>query len=79
MKNAFYCILKALFVLRIFKFLSWLFAHAEKQLDDKLNFKVYDVTDWSKKSKLSILLGQYSKVLYSLFLMCVHVEDYRNM
>ena len=30
MKNAFYFILKALFVLKIFKFLSWLFGHIEK-------------------------------------------------
>ena len=30
MKNAFYFILKALFVLKIFKFFSWLFGHAEK-------------------------------------------------
>ena len=30
MKVAFYFILKALFVLKIFKFLSWLFGHAEK-------------------------------------------------
>ena len=30
MKNAFYFILKARFVLKIFKFLSWLFGHAEK-------------------------------------------------
>ena len=30
MKNAFYYILKALFVLKIFKFLSWLFEHAWK-------------------------------------------------
>ena len=30
MKNAFYFILKALFVLKISKFLSWLFEHAEK-------------------------------------------------
>ena len=27
MKNAFYFTLKALFVLKIFKFLSWLFGH----------------------------------------------------
>ena len=32
MKNAFYLILKALFVLKIFKFLSKLFCHEEKQL-----------------------------------------------
>ena len=30
MKNAFYFILKALFFLKIFKFLSWLFVHIEK-------------------------------------------------
>ena len=30
MKNAFYFILKALFVLKIFKFLPWLFVHVEK-------------------------------------------------
>ena len=32
MKNAFYLTLKALFVLKIFKFLSWLFGHVEKRL-----------------------------------------------
>ena len=30
MKNAFYFILKAFFVLKIFRFLSWLFGHVEK-------------------------------------------------
>ena len=30
MKNAFYFILKALFVLKIFKFLSWHFGHVEE-------------------------------------------------
>ena len=30
MKNAFYLTLKALFVLKIFKFLSWFFGHVEK-------------------------------------------------
>ena len=30
MKNAFYFILKALAVLKIFKFLSWLFGYIEK-------------------------------------------------
>ena len=30
MKNAFYFILKAIFVLKIFKFLSWLFGHVKK-------------------------------------------------
>ena len=35
MKNAFYFILKALFFLQIFKFLSWLFGHVAKRLDKK--------------------------------------------
>ena len=30
MENAFYFAVKALFVLKIFKFLSWLFDHVEK-------------------------------------------------
>ena len=30
MKNVFYFILKAFFVLKIFKLLSWLFGHVEK-------------------------------------------------
>ena len=30
MKNAFYFILKALFAVKIIKFLSWLFGHVEK-------------------------------------------------
>ena len=33
MKNAFYFTLKALFLLKKFKFLSWIFGHVEKQLD----------------------------------------------
>ena len=38
--------LKALFVLKIFKFLSWLIGHVEKRLDkkDKVSFKIYGVT-----------------------------------
>ena len=46
MKNAFYFRSKALFVLKIFKFLSWIFGHVVKRLDkkDKSNFKFYDVT-----------------------------------
>ena len=40
MKYAFKFILKALFVLNIFKILSWLFGHAEKTVI----FKILDVT-----------------------------------
>ena len=39
-ENAFYFISKAPFVLKIFEFLSWLFGHVAKRLDekDKVNF-----------------------------------------
>ena len=49
MKNAFYFMLKALSVLKMFTFLSLLFGYAEKRLDKKtrVNFKIYDVTDWT--------------------------------
>ena len=48
-KIYFYFTLKALFVLNIFKFLSWLFGHVEKRLDskDKVSLKIYDVSTWS--------------------------------
>ena len=35
MKNAFYFILKALFVLKIFKMLPWYFGHVEERFDQK--------------------------------------------
>ena len=40
MKNDFYFTLRALFVLKIFKFLSWLFVYVEQLLDqnEKVNF-----------------------------------------
>ena len=46
MKNAFYFTSTALFVLKIFKFLTGYFGHASKRLDekDKVSFKFYDVT-----------------------------------
>ena len=51
MKNDFYFLLKlkALLVLEIFTFLSWLFAYVEKRFDKKamVNFNIYDVTDWT--------------------------------
>ena len=42
MKNAFYFTLKALFVLKIFNFLSRLSGHVFR----KVNFKIHDVTTW---------------------------------
>ena len=45
-KNAFYLTSGALFVLKIFKFLSWPFGHVAERLDkkDKVNSKFYGVT-----------------------------------
>ena len=47
MKNAFYFILKALFVLKIFQFLPRLCGHVTF-LDQKwkVNFKIHNVTNW---------------------------------
>ena len=55
LKKAFYFTLKALFFLKIFKFLSQLFGHAGKRIDskEKFNFIIYNIKTW-----LSIKLGQ---------------------
>ena len=47
MINASYFMLKALFILKIFIFLSWLFGYVEKRFDKKgkVDFKIYEVTD----------------------------------
>ena len=49
MANAFYFMLKTFFFLEIFTFLSWLFGYVEKRLykKAKVNFKIYDVKDWT--------------------------------
>ena len=64
MKNAFYFMLKALFVLEIFKFLSWLFGYVEKQLDKKVKAysKIYEVTDWTTSNKSRHIAQYFNKV-----------------
>ena len=59
MKNAFYFILESLFVLKIFKFSSWLFSHSEKRLDsnDKVHFKIHDVATCLKATAMEF--GQF--------------------
>ena len=51
MKNAFYFMLKALFVIKILKCLFSVFDHVGKPLDKKanINFKIYDIKDLEKK------------------------------
>ena len=57
MKNALYFMLKAIFLLEISTFLSWLFGYVEKRLDKKtnVNFRIYDITDWTKNNYNVIL------------------------
>ena len=62
MKIVFYFDLKALFALKIFKFLSRLFLNVEKWSDqkDKVNFKIYDVAT-SLSSYCIAYIAQYLK------------------
>ena len=52
MEKFFFFFFMAFLALRIFKFLPWLFCYVEKGLDKKtkVNFKIYDVTDWTKNN-----------------------------
>ena len=63
MKNAFYFVLKVLFVFDIIIFLLCLFGYVEKRLDKKtmVNYKIYDVTDWSTNN-CNIEVAQYLKI-----------------
>ena len=60
MKNDFYFMLKSLFVLKIFKFLSWLFGQLTKRLDkkDMIEFRFSDVTAWLTNN-FSKYIAQY--------------------
>ena len=62
MINDFYFMLKDLSVLMVFKFLSRLFGHVGKQVDKKprINFKIYDVTDW-QINNYNTHIAQYLK------------------
>ena len=75
MKNAFHFTSKAVFVLKIFKFLSWLFGHVAKRLDkkDKVNFKFYDVTNTlpnisKSKGNQIMKFGQLINVTWNIFI-----------
>ena len=62
MKNAFYFILKALFILKIFKVCHDVFSLVEKQFDKKANgnFKIFDIIDW-EPNNYNIHIAQYLK------------------
>ena len=55
-------LMKNVTFLKIFKFLSCLFGHVEKQLYQKykVNFKIYDVTIWEKHN-CNTRIAQYLK------------------
>ena len=52
----------ALFVLKIFKFLSLYFGHVKKRLDekDKVNFKICDIGTW-ETNNCNTHVAQYLK------------------
>ena len=52
MKNAFYSMLKALFVLKIFNFCPDIFGHVRGRLhvEVKINFKIDNIADWEKNN-----------------------------
>ena len=54
MKNAFYFMLKTLFVFEIIKLLSWVFGYVEKRFDKKakVNFKIHNVNQTIKFDQL---------------------------
>ena len=62
MENAFYFMLKALFVFKIFTYLSQLFGYVEKRLDNKalVIFKMYQVADRTANNS-NIHITQYFK------------------
>ena len=62
MKNAFYFTSKSFFVLKMFKFLSWLFGQVAKRLEwkDKVDFKFLNVTAWLTNNR-NTQIAQYLK------------------
>ena len=62
-KNPFYFTSKDLFVLKIFKFLSWIFVLVAKRLDkkDQVSLKFYDVTVWLTKTIVIHIMPNISK------------------
>ena len=63
-KNAFHFILKAIFILKIFKFLSWLFGHVEKN-DCIGNVRFISKFLSSRTEKQTITIHILPKMLWS--------------
>ena len=62
-KNTFDFTSKGVFILKIFKFLFWLFGHVAKQLDkkDKINFKFCNFTAWFKNNRNTHIAQYFEK------------------
>ena len=56
MKNAFYFMLQALFVLKTFTFLFWLFDYVEKRLDKKGKFNSNFITSQTEQQIITIYI-----------------------
>ena len=57
MKNVFYFTIKILFVLKMIRFLSGIFAHVKKQLNqkDQTDFKIMASQPWKQTTSIHIL------------------------
>ena len=62
-KNAFYFILKSLFLFKMFRICPDFFGHVRKWLDKKakVNFQIYDVATW-EKSNYNTYIAQHLKI-----------------
>ena len=81
MKNDFYFILKALLVLKIFKFLSWLFGHVEKRLPQK-NFERFLISShWRCSVKKDIFknLANFTRKHLSWSLILIRLQTSKHV
>ena len=62
-KNAFYLILKGLFVLKVFNFSFKFLVMQKKQVDQKVqvSFKIYDMTAWLKNNYNAYISQYFTK------------------
>ena len=80
MRNNFYFVLKTLFVLEVFTFLSWLFDYVEKRLNKKalVIFKIYDAMGWTRKRK-PMLLGQIIEYnMRNIFFLKSYIQNMKS-
>ena len=79
MKNAFYFLLKALFVLEIFTFLFWLLVYVQKRLAEKavVYFQITGVKDWIKINYNTHIV-QYSRSKATQTMTFGHLPKYNR-